>query len=56
MDIFTVFGNNESESYLSFPLCVKYFIQWDELGEIAISGITEKYSDAQQILAEIALS
>ena len=39
---------------LVFPLCVKYFIQWDELGEITISGITEKYSDAQQILAVLA--
>ena len=39
---------------LVFPLCVKYFIQRDELGEITISGITEKYSDAQQILAVLA--
>jgi hypothetical protein len=39
---------------LIFPLCVKYFIHWDELGEITISGITEKYSDAQQILAVLA--
>ena len=39
---------------LVLPLCVKYFIQWDELGEITISGITEKYSDAQQILAVLA--
>lgn len=54
MDIFTVFGNNEPESYLGFPTSVKYFIQWDELGEITISGITEKYSDAQQILAVLA--
>jgi sugar-specific transcriptional regulator TrmB len=37
-----------------FPLCIKYFIQCDELGEITISGITEKYSDAQQILAVLA--
>jgi predicted transcriptional regulator len=39
---------------LIFSLCVKYFIQRDELGEITISGITEKYSDAQQILAVLA--
>lgn len=36
------------------PLCVKYFIQCDELGEITISGIAEKYSDAQQILSVLA--
>jgi arsenate reductase-like glutaredoxin family protein len=43
---------------LIFPPCVKYFIKRDELGEITISGITEKYtekySDAQQILAVLA--
>ena len=39
---------------LIFPSCVKYFIKRDELGEITISGITEKYSDAQQILAVLA--
>ena len=39
---------------LIFPLCVKYFIKRDELGEITISGITEKYSDAQQILSVLA--
>jgi sugar-specific transcriptional regulator TrmB len=39
---------------LIFPLCVKYFIHCDESGEITISGITEKYSDAQQILAVLA--
>src|SRR5918992_1105887 len=39
---------------LIFPLCVKYFIKCDELGEIIISGITEKYSDVQQILAVLA--
>jgi sugar-specific transcriptional regulator TrmB len=36
------------------PLCIKYFIQCDESGDITISGITEKYSDAQQILAVLA--
>jgi predicted transcriptional regulator len=35
-------------------LWIKYSIQSDELGEITISGITEKYSDAQQILAVLA--
>src|SRR5918992_49696 len=39
---------------LIFPLCVKYFIHCDESGEITISRITEKYSDAQQILAVLA--
>jgi sugar-specific transcriptional regulator TrmB len=39
---------------LILPLCVKYFIHCDESGEITISGITEKYSDAQQILAVLA--
>ena len=43
---------------LIFPSCVKYFIKRDELGEITISGITEKYtekySDAQQILSVLA--
>jgi hypothetical protein len=37
-----------------FPSCVKYFIKRDELDEITISGIIEKYSDAQQILAVLA--
>jgi hypothetical protein len=39
---------------LIFPSCVKYFIKRDELGAITISGITEKYSDAQQILSVLA--
>ena len=43
-----------SKVTLIFPLCVKYFIKRDELGEITISGITEKYSDAQQILSVLA--
>jgi hypothetical protein len=38
----------------AYPLSIKYFIYCVELGEIAILGITEKYSDAQQILAVIA--
>lgn len=41
---------------LAYPLSIKYFIQCDELGEITISGIIEKYSDAQQILAVLASS
>ena len=52
--ILTLFGNDYNEVTLIFPQYVKYFTQCDELGEITISGITEKYSDVQQILSVLA--